>query len=261
MTPEEFDPGRRKAPPSERSLLWEANTALARPLARLFGMLGFSAGQLSFQSLTVTVVGLLRLASGDWDHVVQGTLIVYGGLLLDRADHLLAEAKGRPPSWGLFLGLVVDRLVEVGLLVGLAALLANGISDVPSGLDHAWAPLSIRWSLVLAVLTLATMLMWRLAGAYADVLYLRTHLLVVRRLPGPSILRRPEGVERLNRLFDRDLLILVWLAGLVLMQLQLTLVLILAAHLAALVETMALYWQRRRDPEPQASRILGRDYP
>ncbi len=260
MTPEELDPQRRKAPRSERSLLWEANTALARPVALLFGTLGFSAGQLSLQSLTVTLVGLLRLASADWDHVVQGSLIVYGGLLLDRADHLLAEAKGRPPSWGLFLGLVVDRLVEVGLLVGLAVLLANGLTDVPSGLRHAWTPLSVRWSLVLAMATLAAMLTWRLATAYADVLYLRTHLLVVRRLPGPSILRA-HGVERLNRLFDRDLLILVWLVGLVLAQLQLTLVLVFAAHLAALVETLALFWQRRRDPEPQASRILGRDYP
>lgn len=247
---------------SERSLLWEANTFLARPIAALFGLLGFSAGQLSIQSLTVTVVGLLRLASGEWPHVVQGTLIVYGGLLLDRADHLLAEQKGRPPSWGLYLGLVVDRLVEVGLLIGVALLLARGMTAVPGSAAYAWSPLSTEGALVLVAGTLASMLLWRLASAYADVLYLRTHLLVVRRLPGPSIIaRKPQGVARLNRLFDRDLLILVWLVGCVLAQLQLTLVLILAAHVAAILESIVLFWMRRKDPEPQASRIMGNEYP
>ena len=86
--------------------------------------------------------------------------------------------------------------------------------------------------------------------------------MVVRRLPGPSIIaRRPQGVARLNRLFDRDLLILVWLLGCVLAQLQLTLVLILGAHIAALVESIVLFWMRRKDPEPQASRILSNEYP
>lgn len=249
-------PGRRAAPRSERSLLWEANAVLARPIAALFGLLGFTAGQLSIQSLTVTAVGLLRLASGEWPHVVQGALVVYSGLLLDRADHLLAERKGPPPAWGTFLGLVVDRVVEVGLVVGLAALLARGVDGAPTVLG-AWTPMATSWALVLAVATLAAMLLWRMAAAYADVLFLRTHLLATRRLPGPSIVeRRPQGVARVNRWFDRDLLILVWLAGLVLVQLQLTLVLLLAAHLAALLETAGLFWMRRRDPEPQASRIL-----
>ena len=262
MTPQELDPARRSAPPSERSLLWEANAFLARPLAALFGLLGFAAGQLSLQSFTVTAVGLLRLASGEWSHVVQGTLIVYGGLLLDRADHLLAEQKGRPPSWGLFLGLAVDRLVEVGLVVGLALLLVRTPSHVPSALPDAWAPLPSPWALVLAVATVAVMMVWRLGQAYADVLYLRMHLLVARRLPGPSTIhRKPPGVARLDRLFDRDLLILVWLVGLVLLQLQLTLVLIFSAHVAALVETIVLFWMRRKDPEPQATRIMGPGYP
>lgn len=262
MSPNDLDPARRRAPASEHSLLWEVNAFIARPIAKAAAMLGFAAGQLSFQSLTLSLVGLLRMASGEWDHVVQGTLIVYGGLLLDRADHLLGDLNGRPAPWGLFLGLVVDRLVEVGLILGLAILLATGTTGVPSGLDHAWAPLARPWALVLAGGTLASMLVWRMAGAYADVLYLRTHLLVVRRLPGPSFIpRTPQGVERLNRLFDRDLLVLAWLVGAVLVQVQLALLVILAAHVGALVETLALFWQRRKDPEPQASRILGQQYP
>lgn len=261
MTPQELDPARRRAPPHQRSLLWRANTALAQPVARLFAALGFSAGQLSLQSLTLTLVGLLRLASGEWPHVVQGALFVYAGLLLDRADWLLAQARP-PASWSSLLGLVVDRLVEAGLLVGLAVLAARGVAGVPGALDHAWAPFAPRWTLVLAAAALAAMLVARLAAAYADVLHLRAHLLLTRRLPGPSAIPRgPQGAERMNRWFDRDLLVLAWVAGLVLVQVQLTLVVLLAAHVAALGETLALFWRRRRDPEPQASRVLATSYP
>ncbi|MHB1260584.1 MAG: hypothetical protein ACYC2H_02585 [Thermoplasmatota archaeon] len=262
MAFQELDPARRRAPPSERSLLWHVNAALARPLAVLFGLLGVAPGQLSLQSLWLTIVGLLRMASGEWSHVVQGALVVYVGLLLDRADHLLSEDKGKPPAWGVFLGLLVDRLVEAALVVALGLLLAVGITKAPGPLVDPWEILPTAQALVMALAALAVMLVWRLGSAYADVLYLRTHLLVIRRLPGPSIIpRRPQGVERLNRLFDRDLLVMAWLIGVVLAQVQLTLAVILVAHVAALAESVVLFWHRRKDPEPQASRILGRDYP
>ena len=262
MAFEELDPARRRAPPSERSLLWHVNAAIARPLAGVFGLLGVSPGQLSLQSLWLSVVGILRMASGEWAHVVQGALIVYVGLLLDRADHILAEQRGKPPAWGVFLGLLVDRLVEAALVIALGVLLAVGITDAPRALLDPIELLPTSAALVMAVGALAAMLVWRLGGAYADVLYLRTHLLVIRRLPGPSIIpRKPQGVERLNRIFDRDLLVLAWFVGVVLAQVQLTLAVIVLAHVAALVESIVLFWHRRKDPEPQASRILGREYP
>jgi ABC-type sugar transport system permease subunit len=259
---QELDPARRRAPPSERSLLWHVNAALARPIASTFGFLGVAPGLLSLQSFWLTIVGLVRMASGEWSHVVQGALIVYGGLLLDRADHLLSEAKGKPPAWGVFLGLLVDRLVDAALVVALGVLLAVGITKAPGALVDPWEFLPTTAALVLALGALATMLVWRLGTAYADVLYLRTHLLVIRRLPGPSIIpRKPQGVERLNRLFDRDLLVLAWFVGVCLAQVQLTIAVVLLAHLGALVESIILFWHRRKDPEPQASRILGREYP
>lgn len=262
MAFQELDPARRRAPRPERSLLWEAHTALARPVARLFGLLGIAPGQLSLQSLTVTLVGLLRLATGDWAHVVQGAVIVYAGFLLDRADWVLAQEKGRPAAWATFLGLLVDRIVDALLVVALAILLAVGVHGRPHGLPPAFAPLPQAGAFVLAAGALASLLLVRLVGAYADVLYLRTHLLVIRRLPGPSaIARRPQGVERLNRLFDRDLLVLAWFVGTALGQVQLLLWLLLSVHLLALAEMVVLFWHRRKDPEPQASRILGQDYP
>jgi hypothetical protein len=251
-----MDPARRRAPAPERSLLWRVNAALARPVASLFLLLGFTAGQLSFQSLTVTLVGLLRMASGDWGHVVQGALVVYGGLLLDRADHLVAQAKGRPPAWGTFLGLLVDRRVEVGLLLGLAALLVLGIDGGPD----AWRPLSTRWALVACGGALAALLTWRLAAAYSDVLALRTHLLVARRLPGPSpVLRRPAATPFFTRWVDRDLLVVVWAGGLALGQLQATALAWLGLSFLGLCESIALFWRRRRDPEPHANRVLTQD--
>jgi phosphatidylglycerophosphate synthase len=259
---EDLDPARRRAPRPERGVLWDVHTALARPVARLVGLLGIAPGQLSLQSLTVTVVGLLRLASGDWAHVAQGALIVYGGFLLDRADWVLAQEKGRPSAWPAFLGLLVDRIVDALMVVALAILLAVGVHGQPSGLPPAFAPLSQSGAFVLAAGTLASLLLVRLVGAYADVLYLRTHLLVIRRLPGPSaISRRPQGVERLNRIFDRDLLVLAWVVGVALAQVQLLLWAVLIVHVLALAESVVLFWHRRKDPEPQASRILGQDYP
>ncbi|MEA3137442.1 MAG: hypothetical protein QOC71_1723 [Thermoplasmata archaeon] len=262
MAFQELDPARRRAPPSERSLLWHVNAALARPLAKAFGFAGVSPGLLSLQSLWLSIVGLVRMASGEWSHVVQGALVVYLGLLFDRADHILSEEKGKPPAWGVFLGLLVDRLVDAALVVALGVLLAVGITEAPRALLDPWEFLPTTAALVMALGALATMLVWRLGSAYADVLYLRTHLLTIRRLPGPSIIpRRPQGVERLNRIFDRDLLVLAWLVGVVTTQVQVTVAVILAAHLGALVESIILFWHRRKDPEPQASRILGREYP
>lgn len=262
VPPYDLDPARRRAPPQERSPLWRLNTAAARPIARFFAMLGVAPGQLSLQSLTLTIVGLVRLASGEWSHVVQGALIVYGGLLLDRADWVLAQELGRPRAWGTFLGLFVDRVVEAGLVVALCMLLLVGLDGVPAGLPDAWSLVSTRGALVVGATTLAAMFLWRLVASYTEVLSLRSHLLSTRRLPGPSlIVRRPQGVERLNRWFDRDLLIVAWLVGAVLGQVQLTLVVLLAAHGAAVLESVALFWHRSKDPEPTASRVLAADYP
>jgi len=260
VPPPGLAPSQRRAPPRERSLLWEANTLLARPLAALFGALGVAPGQLSLQSLTVSLVGLLRMATGDWAHVVQGSLIVYGGLLLDRADHLLAQALGGAKSWSLFLGQVADRLVEAGLVIGLAVLVAVGVHGAPPGL-RPWSFLPTPWAGVLALGTLGAMLGTRLVAAYADLLALRSHLLTTRRVPGPSQRSPALAGERLNRLFDRDLLVLAWLVGVVLLQVELTLAILLGVHLLALGESMAMAWQRRRDPEPRAARVLSADYP
>ncbi|MEK6976435.1 MAG: hypothetical protein AABY18_08860 [Candidatus Thermoplasmatota archaeon] len=232
------------------SPLWHLNAVLARPLAALFGLLGVAPGQLSLQSVTLTAVGLLRAAGGDWAHLVQGALIVYVAMLLDRADDLLAQSKS-VTAWGRFLGLMADRLIEVALVVALGwfALTTDA---------GTWPLASTTFLLVLAVLVSA-MLLARLAAAYGDLLILRMHLAGTRRLPGPSAIpREGQASPLLSRLFDRDFFVAVWVVGVIAQQLAPTAFVLLGAQAIVVIEGFVLFWSRRKDPEPHAAHVLNR---
>ena len=85
------------------------------------------------------------MADGQWKHLVVGSLLVYLALLLDNADTLIGQRKGRPGTWTLFLGLTVDRLVEVAILVGLGVISVRSkdVWHIP-----AWEPFSASWLMV-----------------------------------------------------------------------------------------------------------------
>lgn len=234
------------------SPLWHLNTALARPVAALFALLGVAPGQLSLQSVTLTAVGLLRAAGGDWTHLMQGALIVYGALIVDRADDLLADRGGKPvTAWSRYLGLMADRLIEVALVASLAWLTVT--SDVA-----AW-PLSPPTFVIVAVCVIAAMLLARLAATYGDLLVLRMHLASARRLPGPSAIPRTEqAAPLLSRVLDRDFFVAVWTVGVILTQVQVTAFILLGAQILVLMEGFVLFWSRRKDPEPHAAYVLAR---
>lgn len=231
-----------------RSPLWHLNAALAQPIAWLFGLLGVAPGQLSLQSLTLTIVGLLRAADGEWAHLAQGAGIVYLGVLVDRADDLLAE-RGTLSAWGRFLGLLVDRLVECALVVAMGWLALRS--------DATPWPLATPHFLIVVATLLAVLLLAQLVSVYGDLLVLRIHLARTRRLPGPAA---PAGdaAPALARLFDRDFLMLAWALGIVTQQVQVAAFVMLGAQLLVLAETVPLFWSRRRDPEPHAARVLAR---
>lgn len=232
------------------SPLWHLNAQLARPLAAFFGLLGVAPGQLSLQSVTLTAVGLLRAAGGDWSHHVQGALIVYAAMLLDRADDLLGQTR-TVTAWGRFLGLMSDRLVEVALVVALGWLAVT--SDA-----GAWPLETSTFLIVLAVLV-SGMLLARLGSAYGDLLILRMHLAGTRRLPGPSAIPREDQATALvSRLLDRDLFVLVWVVGVSLHQVQGAAFVLLGAQAMVAVESFVLFWSRRKDPEPHAAHVLSR---
>jgi phosphatidylglycerophosphate synthase len=252
-------PSAAEATQRQPSPLTRLNAILARPLASFFLLLGIAPGQLSLQSFTVTAIGLVRMADGAWVHLATGAAIVYLGLLLDRADAIVAQRKGRPPAWGVFLGTAVDRMVEVALAATLGLLAVRGVTGLPLPVPDL---LGHSWTLVLACGLAGLMMAVRALGAHSEVMLLRIHLLSTRRLPGPSAIPRSRPAQAVvERLAGRDETIALWCLGVALGQLELTILLLLALQAALLVERLVLFRLRLRDPEPEASRVLGPDYP
>lgn len=252
-------PLRAPAANARPSPLDQVNRALARPVAALFGALGFAPGQLSIQSFTLTAAALAAMADGQWRHLLTGAGIVYLGVLLDRADLLIAERKGRPAPWTQFLGVAVDRLIEVALVVALGVLTVSGVHGGPI---PRLAPLSDGWILVVCAATAGLWMARRALETHAETMLLRTHLLQMRRLPGPSAIPRHRVAQPvIARLAGRDESILLWCVGVALAQLDLTLLLLFALQVLCIVEALVLFNLRLRDPEVEASRILGPNYP
>lgn len=248
-------PAGHAASPTPLTLL---NRGLAQPIAFLFGILGFAPGQLSIQSFTLTAAALATMADGTWPHLLAGASLVYLGLLFDRADLLIAEKKGRPAPWTQFLGVAVDRLIEVALVVALGVLTVRGVKGSPI---PPLAILSDGWTLVVCAATAGLWMARKALETHAETLLLRTHLLATRRLPGPSAIpRHPVAQPVLGRLAGRDESVLLWCLGVALSQLDVTLLVLASIQLVALVEGLVLFNLRLRDPEVEASRILGPDY-
>src|SRR5688572_4507743 len=115
--------------------------------------------------------------------------------------------------------------------------------------------------LILCMATVGVMMLWRFLNAYNDLLYLRGHILRTARAPGPtvvakSLLRRPV----IPWIFNRDWALLLWAIGVLLGQLEGTVLLLLALHLLSAIEKMLVFYVRHKDPEADASRIMGKDY-
>lgn len=233
------------------STLWHVNALLASPLAALFGALGVAPGQLSLQAVTLTIVGLLRAAQGDWTHQAQGALIVYAGLLVDRADDILQARHRSTSAASRYLGLLAERVIDVALVGSLAWLSTR----TPAG----WQPLAPDAFLWLVGAGVATLLMARLAALYGDLMVLRIHLATTRRLPGPSAIPRHDLHQPLvSRTLDRDFFVLVWVVGVGTLQLQAAAFVILAIQAAVLVEGFVLFFLRSKDAEPHAAHVLAR---
>lgn len=232
--------------------------ALATPIAGLFAVLGFAPGQLSIQSLTFTILGLVTAVDGQFGHMLAGGAMVYLGLLVDRADLVLTERRGSPGAWTMFLGLVTDRLVEISLMVGLGILAVRGI-------EHPilpWMVLPEGWAPILAVAAGAAWLGRRAIEQAAETMLLRTHLLETRRLPGPnSVQRNAPARAYFGQLLGRDELVVICALGIALGQAGLAILVLLAAQVLLFLEALVLFHLRLRDPEGEASRVLGPDYP
>lgn len=229
---------------------------LARPLAAFYGALGLPP---TLQSLVMTLTGMASLAGGHWILWIQGVGFVYLGFLLHRADRLLWERKGRPPTWNVYLASTMHRMMDGALYVGLALTALLPLRGLPW---PSWQPLPPAVFLVLCAGALALLMVTRAAEGLGTTMILRAHLLATRRVPGPMALPRFAPARPfMGRFLGRDETILFWCTGLLLGQAQLVAMILLAANVLHFVETLTLFRLRLRDPEVEASRILGPDYP
>ena len=257
-----FEKGRYRDPSQRRLYPVSAfNSACARPLSFLLGGVGFTPNQVSLLSLLVSVWGLARMADGAWPHMVQGALLVHLGLLLDHADGQVARRKNKGTTWGMYLDMLFDRVVEIGLIVALAIAGAHGVSGLPAAIPAPWTPLGASWFLIACIAAVGAMMLWRFLNAYNDLLYLRGHLLQTQRAPGPTVVASAHTTRPVVSLvFNRDWVLLVWVGGVLLGQLQATVVLLLVLHVEQSLEKVVAFALRHKKPEGDASRIVGKDY-
>ncbi|MFO1533410.1 MAG: hypothetical protein ABR562_06920 [Thermoplasmatota archaeon] len=228
---------------------------VARPIAALFMALGVPP---SLQSLGLTFLGVAALAGDRWVLRAEGAGLVYLGFLLDRAEAVIWERKGRPPPWNLYLAAAIDHLQDAALYVGLAVASLRPMVDA----RWVWQPFAPATFLALCAAAVALFLLVRLLETLGSAMLLRQHLLATRRLPGPSALPRHGPVHPVvGRVLGRDEMVLGWCVGVALAQVQLTLVALVSAQVLLFVEAIALFRLRLRDPEVEASRVLGPEYP
>lgn len=233
------------------------NRMLATPIAAVAFLLGFAPGQLSLQSLTLTLVGLLRMTDGQAFHILQGGLIAYAGILLDRADQLVMEKKGRPSTWTIYLGVVVDRMVEVALCAAAVFVAFAGVG-LPAPLVSLPAPAIAFVGAAMAGLLLAH----RALKTQCDVLVLRTHLLARQRLPAPvAVPRHRVARPFLGRVIGRDEWLLAWVVCIATGQAVLFMLAATALGVLWLLEGLVMLHRHLKDPEVLASKVLGPGYP
>ncbi len=239
--------------PLQRRRFWLAalNSATALPLAHGLAALRLTPNGVSLLSLLVSLLGLAAVALGSGMQLVLGALLVHVGLLLDHADGQVARLRGMGSTWGMYLDMVIDRIVETGLII---ATVAAALHNAP-GFWPGWSPLPDVAVAALAVLTLGVMLTWRFLNAYNDVLYLRSHLRDTGTVPKPAHATPGKGI-----VFNRDWVFMIWLAGTILGQHQTTLVVLLGLHGLACAGKVRAFWVHHGSPEARAAAVLGDEY-
>ncbi len=244
--------GRLRSPDGKRRFpLAALNSATALPLGHGLAALKFTPNAVSYLSLMVSLLGIAAVVVRS-DLVVLGALLVHVGLLLDHADGQVARLRGMGSTWGMYLDMVIDRIVEIGLIVAsVAAALAGhgGWALLP-----LWAPMPPLSIAATAVLCIGMMLTWRFLNAYNDVLYLRAHLRDTGTVPTAN------GTGGGGVVFNRDWVFAIWVVGTILGQHQAVLVLLLALHSLVVLGKIRAFARDHKSPESRAAAVLDDDY-
>ncbi len=234
------------------------NSLTARPLSALLALLRFTPNQVTLLSLAVSVIGLLYVATGDWAGLLLGVALVHLGLVLDHADGQVARRRGMSSEWGMYLDMVVDRVVEAGLVLAVAVATMDGFVATKIPLLPDPVLLVPAGTVILAISCLAAMFLWRFLNAYNDVLYLRSHLRATGRAPTPEPRASASGGR--FPVFNRDWVFMIWLVGLVAGQPHAMLGLLLLLHLLVCLGKIIAFARNHQDPEGRAAAVLDPDY-
>jgi hypothetical protein len=235
------------------------NSWTARPFAAAFAALRLTPNMVSFLSLATSLAGCALWAYPSARNLLLGALLVHLGLVFDHADGQVARRRKMGSTWGMYLDMLIDRIVEVAVVLGLLAASLAGPARL-AGLPAPWQPLGTTGVALLAAGTMGAMQVWRFLNAYNDVLYLRSHLRETKRLPVPG-----QGAAQPKRplvpiVLNRDLALLVAVVGAALGQPQATLGLLLLMHLQACAEKVVVFRLRHKAPEGAAAMVLGDEY-
>ncbi|MGB0651855.1 MAG: CDP-alcohol phosphatidyltransferase family protein [Thermoplasmatota archaeon] len=253
---EEPTKARLAASSGRRYPLARANSATARPLSWALAKAGATPNQVTLLSLVVSLVGLWVVAAADaWTDLAAGVALVHLGLVLDHADGQVARRRGMGSDWGLYLDMVVDRVVEIGLVVALAVTTLTATQPLPDTWlidDTALA--------MLALATLGLMLSWRFLNAYNDVLYLRRHLLVTGRAPQARPSKEGGAAGGWFPVFNRDWVFALWSIGALLVQPAGTLAVLAVLHLGVCAGKVLAFKRHHEAPEARAAAVLDGDH-
>jgi hypothetical protein len=107
-------------------------------LTPLFLRLGISAVQTTYLSIVLGILGCFLIASGTYEYVLLGVLLVHFWALADCVDGNIARYHARASSYGRFIDDFGGELVEVGLFTSVGI----GLYQTSGG------PLEALWSVI-----------------------------------------------------------------------------------------------------------------
>jgi phosphatidylglycerophosphate synthase len=106
-----------------RYFLTNLGARMARPLSRLFVAVGLTPNAVSVLSFLVSLTGMVAVVAGATDPAVAagGAGLLMLGLVLDHADGQVARSTGKMSAGGALFDTILDRWIEMGWILALAA--------------------------------------------------------------------------------------------------------------------------------------------
>ncbi|MEA2677664.1 MAG: CDP-diacylglycerol---glycerol-3-phosphate 3-phosphatidyltransferase [Chloroflexota bacterium] len=98
------------------SLRARVRSTIERPVAGIFGRLGFSPNALTLVGFAIAIVGAYFAARQSW--LIAGLIVAFGAVF-DLFDGALARATGSVSKFGAFLDSTFDRLGESVVYIGI----------------------------------------------------------------------------------------------------------------------------------------------